>query len=148
MKVVLLEDVKGTGKAGETKDVADGFARNFLIPRKLAVAATSGAVERMERERATQLRRQERELDEAKALARRLEGAQVTITLRAGKDGKLFGTVTNADVASALKQQHGIVVDRRKIEFIEPVRALGPAAAAIKVHQQVTARVPLMVTAG
>ena len=148
MKVVLLEDVRGTGKAGETREVADGFARNFLLPRKLAVAATAGAIERMEREKATQVRRQEHELDEAKALARRLEAAQVTIALRAGKDGKVFGAVTNADVASALKQQHGIVVDRRKIEFAEPVRALGPAAATIKVHQQVTARVPLMVTTG
>jgi len=148
VKVVLLEDVKGTGKAGETREVADGFARNFLIPKKLALAATSGAIERMERGRATEQRRQERELREAKALARRLEEAQVTITLRAGKDGKLFGAVTNADVASALKQQHGIVVDRRKIEFAEPVRALGPGAASIKVHQQVTARIPLMVTTG
>ncbi|HYM49079.1 MAG TPA: 50S ribosomal protein L9 [Candidatus Limnocylindrales bacterium] len=148
MKVVLLEDVKGTGKSGETKDVADGFARNFLIPRKLATAATAGAVERMEREKATLERREQRELEGARELGKRLESAQVTITLRAGKDGKLFGTVTNADVASALKQQHGIVVDRRKIEFAEPVRALGPAVALVKVHQQVSARVPLVVTSG
>jgi large subunit ribosomal protein L9 len=148
VKIVLLEDVKGTGKAGEAKEVADGFARNYLIPRKLAVAATAGAVERIEREKATAVRRQEREVEAARELARRLEAAQVTIVLRVGKEGKLFGTVTNADVASALKQQHGIVVDRRKIEFEEPVRALGPAAAQVKVHQQVTARIPLMVTGG
>jgi large subunit ribosomal protein L9 len=148
MKVVLLEDVRGTGSAGEMKDVADGFARNFLIPKKLAIAATSGALERIEREKATQVRRQDRELDEARTLAQRIEAAQVTITLRAGKEGKLFGAVTNADVASALKQQHGIVIDRRKIEFAEPVRALGPASASVKVHQQVTARIPLVVTAG
>ena len=148
MKVVLLQDVKGTGKAGETKDVADGFARNFLLPKRLATAATSGAVERMERGKATEQRRQERELAEARALGRRLEEAQVTISLRAGKEGKLFGAVTNADVASALKQQHGIVVDRRKIEFAEPVRGLGPARASIKLHQQVVAHIPLMVTTG
>jgi large subunit ribosomal protein L9 len=148
VKVVLLEDVKGTGKAGETREVADGFARNFLIPRRLATAATSGAIERMERGKAVEQRRQEHELEEARALARRLEEAQVTINLRAGKEGKLFGAVTNADVASALKQQHGIVVDRRKIGFAEPVRGLGPARAEIKLHHQVTAHVPLMVTTG
>jgi large subunit ribosomal protein L9 len=148
VKVVLLEDVKGTGKAGETREVADGFARNFLIPRRLATAATSGAIERMERGKANEQRLKERELEEARALARRLEEAQVTINLRAGKEGKLFGAVTNADVASALKRQHGITVDRRKIEFAEPVRGLGPARAAIKLHQQVVAQIPLMVTTG
>ena len=146
MRVVLLEDVKGTGKAGETREVADGFARNFLIPRQLATPATKGAVDRLEREKATVARQRDRELDEARTLAGKLEAAQVTLKLRTGKDGKLFGAVTNADVASALKQQHGITVDRRKIEFVEPVRALGPATAEVKVHTQVVARVPLMVT--
>src|SRR5439155_27065657 len=116
MKVVLTEDVKGTGKAGETKDVADGFDRNFLIPGKLAQPATRGAQEQVDRQKATAVQREQRELSDAKALAVRLEAAQVTLKLRSGKDGKLFGAVTNADVASALKQQHGITLDRRKIE--------------------------------
>jgi large subunit ribosomal protein L9 len=146
MKVVLMQDVKGTGKAGETRDVADGYARNFLIPRKLAQAATRGAEARVEREKATAVQRGQRELAEAKALASRLEGAQVVLKVRSGKDGKLFGAVTNADVASALKQQHGITVDRRKIEFDEPVRAMGPGTAHVKLHSEVTARIPLMVT--
>ena len=106
MKVVLIEDVKGTGKAGETKDVADGFARNFLIPRKLAQPATRGAQQQVEREKATSVQREQRELADTKALAARLETAQVVLKLRSGKDGKLFGAVTNADVAAALKQQH------------------------------------------
>src|SRR5438067_12838038 len=148
MKDVLTQDVKGKGKAGETKDVADGYARNFLLPRKLAQPATKGAQQQVDRAKATTVQREQRELDEAKALAVKLEAVQVVLKLRSGKDGKLFGAVTNADVASALKQQHGIVVDRRKIEFAEPVRALGPGAASIKVHQQVTARIPLMVTTG
>lgn len=146
MKVVLLEDVKGTGKAGDTKDVADGFARNFLIPRKLAMAATRGAVQRVERDRATAVQRGERELREARALASKLEAAQVVIKMRAGKDGKLFGAVTNAEVASALKQQHGIALDRRKIELPEPIRTMGPAASQVRLHKDVTARIPLMVT--
>ncbi|TMD11107.1 MAG: 50S ribosomal protein L9 [Chloroflexi bacterium] len=136
MKVVLTQDVKGTGKAGETKDVADGFARNFLLPRKLAQPATKGAQEQVDRVKATTVQREQRELDEAKALAMKLETTQVVLKLRSGKDGKLFGAVTNADVASALKQQHGITLDRRKIEFDEPV----------KLHREVTARIPLMVT--
>jgi large subunit ribosomal protein L9 len=146
MKVVLIEDVKGTGKAGETKDVADGYARNFLIPRKLAQAATRGAEAQVERQKATTVQREQRELSEARELAKKLEGSQVVLKLRSGKDGKLFGAVTNADVASALKQQHGITLDRRKIEFAEPVKAMGPGAAHVKLHHEVTARIPLMVT--
>ena len=146
MKVVLIQDVKGTGKAGETRDVADGFARNFLIPRKLAQPATRGAQEQVDRQKATTVQREQRELSDAKALAVRLEAAQVVLKLRSGKDGKLFGAVTNADVASALKQQHGITLDRRKIEFDEPVKAMGPGSAQVKLHREITARIPLMVT--
>ena len=146
MKVVLTQDVKGTGKAGETKDVADGFARNFLIPRRLAQPATRGAQQQVEREKATSVQREQRELADVKALAARLETAQVVLKLRSGKDGKLFGAVTNADVAAALKQQHGITLDRRKIEFEAPVKAMGPGTAHVKLHREVTARIPLMVT--
>jgi large subunit ribosomal protein L9 len=146
MKVVLTEDVKGTGKAGETRDVADGYARNYLLPRKLAQAATKGAVDRIDRQRATAVQRDQRELEEARSLATRLSQAQVTLKLRSGKDGKLFGAVTNADVASALKQQHGITLDRRKIEFPEPVRGMGAAAAQVRLHREVSAVIPLMVT--
>jgi len=145
MKVVLIQDVKGTGKAGETKDVADGFARNFLLPRKLAQQATRGAQEQVDRQKATETKREERELADARALAVRLEAAKVVLKLRSGKDGKLFGAVTNADVASALKQQHGITLDRRKIEFEQPVKAMGPGSAHVKLHREVTARIPLMV---
>src|SRR5437899_13068997 len=146
MKVVLIQDVKGTGKAGETKDVADGYARNFLIPKKLAQPATRGAQEQVDRQRATTVQREQRELTEAKALAVRLEAVQVVLKLRSGKDGKLFGAVTNADVASALKQQNGITLDRRKIEFEQPVKAMGPATAHVELHREVTARIPLIVS--
>lgn len=146
MKVVLTQDVKGTGKAGETRDVADGYARNYLIPRKLAQQATRGAQEQVDRQRATTVQREQREVTEARALAARLEAVQVVLKLRSGKDGKLFGAVTNADVASALKQQHSITLDRRKIEFDEPVKAMGPGTARVKLHREVTARIPLMVT--
>jgi large subunit ribosomal protein L9 len=146
MKVVLTQDVKGTGKAGETKEVADGYARNYLLPRKLAQPATRGTQDQVERQKVASVQREQRELTEARALADRLQAVQVVLKLRSGKDGKLFGAVTNADVASALKQQHGITLDRRKIEFDEPVRAMGPGTAHIKLHHEVTARIPLMVT--
>jgi large subunit ribosomal protein L9 len=146
MKVVLIQDVKGTGKAGETKDVADGFARNYLLPRKLAQPATRNAQAQVERQKTASVQREQRELAEARALADRLQAVQVVLKLRSGKDGKLFGAVTNADVASALKQQHGITLDRRKIEFDEPVRAMGPGTAQVKLHREVIARIPLMVT--
>ena len=148
MKVVLLEDVKGTGKAGETREVRDGYARNFLLPRRLALAATRGAVESMERRRQAESRRAQREVEEAQALRARLEKLSVTLTLRTGKDGKPFGAVTNADIASALKQQHGIAMDRRKIALADPIKALGPARAEIRLHREVTARLPLQVTSG
>ena len=146
MKVVLTQDIKGTGKAGETKEVADGYARNYLLPRKLAQLATRGTQDQVERQKTASVQREQRELTEARALAERLQAVQVVLKLRSGKDGKLFGAVTNADVASALKQQHGITLDRRKIEFEEPVRAMGPGTAHIKLHREVTARIPLMVT--
>jgi len=146
VKVVLTQDVKGTGKAGETKDVSDGYARHFLIPKKLAQPASRGAEAQLERQKSTAAQREQRELADARELARKLESAQVVLKLRSGKDGKLFGAVTNADVAAALKQQHGIVLDRRKIEFEEPVKAMGPGSAHVKLHHEVTARIPLMVT--
>jgi large subunit ribosomal protein L9 len=146
VKVVLTQDVKGTGKAGETKDVSDGYARHFLIPKKLAQPASRGAEAQLERQKSTAAQREQRELADARELASKLESAQVVLKLRSGKDGKLFGAVTNADVAAALKQQHGIVLDRRKIEFEEPVKAMGPGSAHVKLHHEVTARIPLMVT--
>jgi large subunit ribosomal protein L9 len=148
MKVVLLEDVKGTGKAGETKEVADGYARNYLLPKKLAAPASHGALQAVDREKATAERRTQKELADARTLAAQLESIQLVLKMKTGKEGKLFGSVTNAHVASALKQQREISIDRRKIEFTEPIRGLGPAMAEIKLHPQVTARVPLMVTSG
>src|SRR5258708_34062580 len=112
MKVVLTQDVKGTGKAGETKDVADGYARNFLLPRKLAQPATKGAQQQVDRGKATTVQRENRELDEAKTLAVKLEAVQVVMKLHSGKDGKLFGAVTYSEVASARTQQPGIPLDR------------------------------------
>ncbi|TMF31552.1 MAG: 50S ribosomal protein L9, partial [Chloroflexi bacterium] len=117
-----------------------------LLPRKLAQPATKGAQQQVDRAKATTVQREQRELDEAKALAVKLEAVQVVLKLRSGKDGKLFGAVTNADVASALKQQHGITLDRRKIEFDEPVKAMGAGTAHVKLHREVTAQIPLMVT--
>ncbi len=146
MKVVLLEDVKGTGKAGDTKDVANGYARNFLIPRRLAAPATRDTVEHFQRQKASAARRLEKELQQARALAAQLASAQIVLALRTGKDGKPFGAITTADVASGLKQQHGITLDRRKISFSEPVRGLGPATCLVKLHREVTAQIPLMVT--
>src|SRR5205807_8886347 len=100
MKVVLIQDVKGTGKAGETRDVADGYARNFLLPQKLAQQATRGAQDQVDRQKATETKREERELADARALAARREAAQGALTLRNWKGGQLVGAVTNADGAA------------------------------------------------
>src|SRR5205814_10117198 len=108
--------------------------------------ATRGAQQQVDRHKATKGQREQCELANAKGLAVRLEAVQVVLKLRSGKEGKLFGAVTNADVASALKQQHGITLDRRKIEFDEPVKAMGAGTAHVKLHRAVTARITLMVT--
>src|SRR5260370_36963100 len=104
MKVVLIEDVKGTGKAGETKEVADGYARNFLLPGKLAQPATKGAQEQVDRVKATAVQRENRELDDARALAVKLEAMQVILKLRSGTAARVFVALPNTDVASALTQ--------------------------------------------
>lgn len=148
MKVILLEDVRGTGKAGDTRDVTDGYARNFLIRRHLAVPATRETVEHLQRQKAGAARRQEKELEEVRALAGQLATEPVVLKLRTGKDGKPFGAITTADVVSALKQQRGITLDRRKLDFPQPVRGLGPASVQAKLHREVTAEIPLMVTTG
>jgi large subunit ribosomal protein L9 len=144
MKVVFLSDVKGTASAGDTKEVADGFARNFLLPRRLAVPATAAHLRELKQRVAASAARTNKELETARALGARIEAAAVVLKVKAGETGKLYGSVTNADVAAALEEK-GIALDRRKIVFKEPVKALGEHQAEIRLHPQVVARVTVRV---
>lgn len=145
MKVVLKQDVKGVGKAGSVADVADGFGRNFLLPRGLAEVATKGALAQVEGQKAAQARRNAKSLDESKELAARLESAPVTVRAKGGEHGKLFGAVTNAHVADALQSSFGVSVDRHKVALDEPIKTAGDHACTIKLPAGVTARITVRV---
>lgn len=134
MKVILLEDVKGLGKKGEVANVKDGYARNFLLPRKLVVEATKGNLRALEEQEASQELKKQQEIDEAKDIAIKLEESPIEITAKAGEGGKLFGSITSKDLAEALEQQHKIEIDRRKIILPEPIRELGIRDVEVKLH--------------
>jgi large subunit ribosomal protein L9 len=136
MKVIFLQDVKGQGKKGEIKDVSEGYARNFLLPRGLAQLATEGNRKTLEQRHVAEGKRKEREKEEAKALAERLAALTLTIPAKAGESGRLFGAITSKQIAEALEKQQ-IVVDKRKIELNEPIRALGVTRVALKLHPEV-----------
>ena len=125
MKVLLLEDVENVGQAGELKKVADGYARNFLIPKGLAVMATPGAVRQVKVKRQAQTRQEERRRVEAEALAKAISRVALALQVKAGEKGRLYGSITNADIAAAIEQDIGQPIDKRKIEMEEPIRQLG-----------------------
>jgi large subunit ribosomal protein L9 len=141
MKVILSKDVQGTGKAGEVKDVADGYARNYLIPRKLAIPASGGALKNVEQKRAAEEKKAATEESAARALAERLTSAPVVLTAKVGDQGRLYGSITSADIADQLSAHLGQPIDKRKIELDEPIRQLGTFDVTIRLHRAVNAAV-------
>lgn len=147
MKVILLKDVKGLGKAGEVVNASDGHARNFLIPKGLAKEATESGIKALERQKAAEERKRQQELEEAKTLADKISQLTVRLKGKAGDGGRLFGSVTSKDIAEGLEKQHKIKIDKRKIQLENPIRELGAAVVEIKVYPEVTAKVKVEVTA-
>ena len=147
MKIVLREDVENLGHKGDLVDVADGYARNFLVPRGLAMKATRGGVAQAEAMRRNRAAREERDRGEAQELAGRLTANKVVVTARAGEGGKLFGSITSADLADAIAKQAGAEIDRRSIQLAEPLKELGETEVAVKLPAEVTASVPVEVVA-
>lgn len=145
MKVILLMDVKGTGKKDQIVEASDGFARNYLIPRKMAKEATAEALNAISRAKSADKHREDVRRAEAEQRARELKGKVVQLTVRGGENGKLYGAVTNDQIAAALKEQFGIEIDKRKIEQEEPVRSAGQTAVTLKLMAGVGARVLLNV---
>jgi large subunit ribosomal protein L9 len=141
MKVILSKDVQGTGKAGEVKDVADGYARNYLIPRKLAIPATGGALKTVEAKKASEQKKAAAEEAAARALAERLTSAPVVLTAKVGDQGRLYGSITSGDIAEQLSAHLGHQIDKRRIELDEPIRQLGTHQVTIRLHRAVTAAV-------
>ena len=141
MKVILLKDVKGTGKKGEVKEVSDGYARNFLLPKKMAVVADNTAVKELNEKNKAAENKAQKEYEEAVELGKKMEDMSVTIYSKAGEGGRLFGSITSKDIAEQLKKQHDIVIDKRKVLLNEPIRALGSTNVEIKIHQKVVTKI-------
>lgn len=137
MKVILLSDVPGSGKKGTMINVSDGYARNLLFPRKLAVEATPSAVKEIERKRAIEEKQEQERRTEAMEKANALRGKVIHIKAKGGETGRLYGSVTSQEIATALKEQHGIEVDKRKIEC-DPIRQAGDADITIWLYSGIT----------
>ncbi|MFD1706064.1 50S ribosomal protein L9 [Siminovitchia sediminis] len=139
MKVIFLKDVKGRGKKGEVKDVAVGYAQNFLFKQGLAVEATPGNLANLKNQQKKEKKLEEQALQEAKNLKEKMEKLTVEIKAKSGEGGRLFGSITNKQVADELKKKHDIKIDRRKIEMDQPIRSLGVTKVPVKLHSEVSA---------
>jgi large subunit ribosomal protein L9 len=144
MEVILRDDIEKLGNRGDVVKVADGYARNFLLPKRLAVPATAANKKIVEQERQAHLRREATLKSEAEELAKLLNGVSVTIAQKAGEQEQLFGSVTAKDIAEALEKQN-FSIDRRKIHLAEPIRQLGEFAVQVKLHREVTAEIKVAV---
>ena len=148
MKVILQADVKNVGAKGDIVNVADGYGRNFLLPRKLAVEANTANINTAKTKAENKARKAQQEADEAKLLGAQLEKISVRIPIKLGKDGKLFGSVGGSDVAKALKENHGLNVDKRKISIPEEVSSIGTYEAIIKLHPETSVKMKVEVVEG
>ncbi|MBQ4089895.1 MAG: 50S ribosomal protein L9 [Clostridia bacterium] len=146
MKVILLQDVKGSGKKDQIIEVSEGFGRNYLLPRKLAKEATSEAVNSIEKSQAAAKHRDEVRRLEAEAKAKELKGKVIKLTAKGGSGGKLYGTVTNDALAKALKEQYGIDVDKRKFEPESPIKTAGQTMCVVRLSAGVATRMIVNVT--
>jgi large subunit ribosomal protein L9 len=143
---LLTKDVENIGRAGDVKEVADGYGRNFLLPRKLAIAAGRGAEAEAKRLREAAVKRETKERNEAQAVADDIDNKTVVVRLKVGAEDKAFGSITNQDIAAALKAQHRVEIDRHKIDLKEPIKTLGEHQVALKLHRDVSAHVNVIVT--
>ncbi len=145
MKVVFLQDVPGIGRAGQVKEVADGYARNYLFPRGLARPATAGVLRQAQEEQEAERRRQERALAQAQTLAEQLHNLTLRFQAKVGEQDLLFGTITSADIAEAIREKIGVEIDRRKIEIGEPIRRPGIYSIPIRLLGDLEPRVNVVV---
>ena len=144
MKVVLLQDVKDIGKKDQVVNVSDGYARNFLLPRKLAKEATASVMNEVKTKESAKAHHKREEVKAANELKAKLDGKEVTIKAKAGKEGKLFGAVTSKDVAAALKAQHKIDIDKKKI-VMKDIKTFSRVDAEIKIYPEIQAKITVIV---
>lgn len=145
MKVILKQDVKGSGKKGDVVNVSDGYARNFLFPRGLAIEANAANLKNLKSRKDAEEHRKAQELERAKKLADKMKGLNVEITAKAGENGKLFGSITNKEIAEALNKQHKIKIDRKKIVLDEPIKSLGELTVEVKIYPEITSDLKVVI---
>ena len=145
MKVILLQDVKGTGKKNQLVNVSDGYARNFLFTKKLAVEATVDNLQKLKEFNASQDLKKQREIENAKELAKKIETIKISVKVKSGDTGKIFGGVTSANISDELKKQHSIDVDKKKILLEEPIKILGAYTVNIKLYEGINAKLKVNV---
>jgi large subunit ribosomal protein L9 len=148
MKVIFLKDVKGKGKKGEIKNVADGYAHNFLIKQGLAVEASNANVSTLDAQKKKQEKEAAEELAEAKKLKEVLDKVTVELTAKSGEGGRIFGSITTKQVAEELQKKHGIKIDKRKMELADAIRTLGVTKVPVKLHHDVVATLNVHVKEG
>lgn len=146
MKVILIEDVKTLGKKGETVNVNDGYARNFILPKKLGIEATPKNINDLKLQKANEEKKAKELYEAAQAFAAELKDKSVTVTIKTGEGGRTFGSVSSKEIAAAYKSQLNIEIDKKKLQLSEPVRALGVYRVPYKVHPKVTAELTVKVT--
>ena len=145
MKVILTQSIKGVGHADDMINVSDGYARNYLFPRKLALPANEINLKQVEKRKQAEEARGEKALGESKDLAEQINEAQITVKGKVGAGTKLYGSITHADIADALEQQTGIKIDKRKIEMEEPIKSLGAYEVPIRLHKDAVAHLKVEV---
>ena len=144
MQVVLLEDVKALGKKGEIVKVNDGYARNFILPKKLGIEANAKNLNDLKLQKANE----EKRLEQAKELAKKLEAASVTVSIKAGEGGRAFGSVSSKEIAKAISDQLGLEIDKKKLALPEPLKTFGTHAVPVKLHKDVTGKLSVKVVEG
>ena len=147
MKVILQKDIRALGKTGDVKEVADGYARNYLIPRGLAIEATSGNIKVIAEQKEHALKKEQKEAADARELAERLKGTTVNLVTKAGEGGRLFGSITSKDVAEHLQKTLNLDIDKRKLEIEDTIKTLGSHPVKVHLYKGVVAEITVNVVA-
>ena len=145
MEVILLEDVKSPGKKGDVVKVSDGYARNYILPKKMGLEATQKNLNDLKLQKAAEERRQKEIYEEAKQLAEKIQEGMITLTIKSGEGGRTFGSVSTKEIASAIKEQMGYEIDKKKLTLAEPLKNVGTFTVPIKLHPKVTAQLKVQV---
>ena len=145
MKIILLQDEKKLGKKGDVIEASDGFARNYILPKKIGIEATAKNMNDLKLPKANEDKHAKEQLDAAKALAAQLEGKQIIVSIKGGEGGRTFGSVSSKEIAAACQEQHGIEVDKKKIQMTESLKNFGSYEVPIKLHPQVTGKLMVKV---